>query len=113
MLRERLRIRQLLLAAFCVLVTMGSLQAQSKSAMKAMIKTQFDFAARQYKLMAKQTPADKMPQTFDPKTGKSVFSNMQWWCSGFYPGTLWLIYEQTGDKAIKAEAENGWKYWLL
>lgn len=106
MLRKRLHIQQLLLGAFCVLVTMGSLQAQRKSAMRAMIKKQFDFAAQQYKLMAKQTPADKMPQTFDPKTGKSVFSNMQWWCSGFYPGALWLIYEQTGDKAIKAEAEK-------
>lgn len=106
MLRKRLHIGQFLLMVVLATLTVGSLHAQRKSAMKALIKTQFDFAARQYKLMAKQTPVDKMPQTYDPKTGKSVFSDMQWWCSGFYPGTLWLIYEQTGDKAIKAEAEK-------
>jgi len=106
MLRERLRTGRMLLFVFLGLVAAGSIRAQSKSQMKTLIKTQFEFAAKQYKLMAGQVPKDKMPQTFDPKTGKSVYSNMKWWCSGFYPGALWLIYEQTGDKQIKAEAEK-------
>lgn len=78
MLRKRLHIQQLLLGAFCVLVTMGSLQAQSKSAMRAMIKKQFDFAAQQYKLMAKQTPADKCHRLLIPKRGKVYLAT----CSG-------------------------------
>lgn len=106
MLRERLHLKQTMLIAFGVLAAVTITNAQSKSAMKAMIKTQFDFAAKQYKLMAENTPAGKMPQTYNPVDGKSVFSNLKWWCSGFYPGSLWLIYEQTGDKAIKAEAEK-------
>ncbi|SEA16927.1 Glycosyl Hydrolase Family 88 [Arachidicoccus rhizosphaerae] len=106
MVRKQNRFKEFLLGAIALLAMAGSLKAQSKSQMKALIKTQFDFAARQYKLLASKTPVDKMPQTFNPKTGKSTFSNMEWWCSGFYPGTLWLIYEQTGDKSIKAEAEK-------
>jgi len=106
MLRKQVRLKEIFLSWMALLVITGSLQAQSKAQMKSLIKNQFDFAAKQYKLLAGKTPVDKMPQTYNPKTGKSTFSNMQWWCSGFYPGTLWLIYEQTGDKSIKAEAEK-------
>ena len=33
--------------------------------------------------------------------GKLVTSDYKWWCSGFFPGTLWLLYEYTGDDSIK------------
>lgn len=73
--------------------------------MAALIEKNFAFAAEQYKVLAAKTPADSMPRTFDPASNTSVFSDTKWWCSGFYPGTLWYIYEQTGDEAIKKEAE--------
>ena len=28
-------------------------------------------------------------------------SDYKWWCSGFYPGSLWLVYEYTGDVKFK------------
>ena len=28
-------------------------------------------------------------------------SDYKWWCSGFYPGTLWLAFEYTEDASIK------------
>lgn len=30
-------------------------------------------------------------------------SNSEWWCSGFYPGTLFYLYEDIGDKELYAE----------
>ena len=33
--------------------------------------------------------------------GKLVTSDIDWWCSGFYPGVLWMVYEQTGDEAFR------------
>ncbi|MDE6403643.1 MAG: glycoside hydrolase family 88 protein, partial [Muribaculaceae bacterium] len=27
------------------------------------------------------------------------------WCSGFWPGVLWLDYEATGDEAVKEQAQ--------
>ena len=106
--------KQLFMTALCMaVISAGSgLKAQSKSAMKKMIKTEFEFAAKQYKLMAASTPKDKLPKTYDPKKDKSIYSSPYWWCSGFYPGTLWMIYEQTGDQAIKAEAEARMKLLL-
>ena len=28
-------------------------------------------------------------------------SDYKWWCSGFYPGSLWYVYEYTGDEKYK------------
>lgn len=65
-------------------------------------------ATRQYKVLAKLTPADRFPRYF--KDGKSVTSNSEWWCSGFYPGTLLYLYEATGDTALYAEALKKLKF---
>ena len=108
MLKDKKRLKQIIMAVLCLTVLSSSqnLQAQGKATMKKLIQTQFEFAAKQYKLMAESTPKDKLPQTYNPKTEKSVYSSPYWWCSGFYPGSLWMIYEQTGDQALKAEAEK-------
>lgn len=74
--------------------------------MSALIDENFRFAARQYKVLAGKTPADRMPRTYDPATDRSIDSTTDWWTSGFYPGTLWYIYEHTGDAEIRAEAER-------
>jgi unsaturated chondroitin disaccharide hydrolase len=66
----------------------------------------FSDAAAQYKILATNLPADKFPKTYFPSTGKYEFSNSGWWCSGFYPGTLLYLYEQTKDAALYTEAER-------
>lgn len=33
--------------------------------------------------------------------GLLVTSDYKWWCSGFYPGSLWYVYEYTGDERFK------------
>jgi len=64
----------------------------------------FAEAGAQYKILAKDLPADKFPKTYFPTTGKHEYSNSGWWCSGFYPGTLLYLYEQTKDIALYNEA---------
>jgi hypothetical protein len=61
-------------------------------------------AADQYKLLMKNLPAEKFPKTYFPTTGKYEFSNSGWWCSGFYPGSLLYLYEQTKDTVLFNEA---------
>lgn len=79
-------------------------QSAAKKEMQQLIDENMKFAAQQYKVLRDNTPADKMPRSF--AKGKSITSNTGWWCSGFYPGALWYIYEYTKDEAIKAEAER-------
>ncbi|MFT3946487.1 MAG: hypothetical protein QM763_05885 [Agriterribacter sp.] len=47
-----------------------------------------------------------MPRFYDDATQKLVTGNTKWWCSGFYPGTLGLLYEETKAKTLKTEAEK-------
>lgn len=78
-----------------------------KKMMGKLIKQDFAFADSQYRLMAKSLPNQYMPQRFDFKQNKIVsLEDSSWWCVGFYPGTLWYIYEQTKDSVIRKEAER-------
>ena len=77
----------------------------SQQKMKALIDEQMKFAVEQYKVLAAKTPENKMPRTFQQQTNKLVLSEVEWWTSGFYPGTLWYIYEYSKDVTIRKEAE--------
>ncbi len=47
---------------------------------------------------------DLLPRSIHPETGELITSESRWWCSGFFPGTLWYLYEYTGDEELKTEA---------
>ncbi|WP_084291148.1 glycoside hydrolase family 88 protein [Pedobacter nyackensis] len=81
-------------------------KTSAQQPMKSLIAENMQLAASQYKLLAKKVPADQMPRYYDPQKNKWGNSNTQWWCSGFYPGSLMLIYEYTKDEAILKEAEK-------
>jgi hypothetical protein len=68
------------------------------------IQTNFEDGAKQYKVLKTTLQPDRFPKTFDPKTGKAETSGSGWWCSGFYPGTLLYLYEQTRDTVLYNEA---------
>jgi hypothetical protein len=68
------------------------------------IQKDIEDGAKQYKVLKATLPPDRFPKTFDPKTGKGETSGSGWWCSGFYPGTLLYLYEQTGDTELYNEA---------
>ena len=48
--------------------------------------------------------ANEMPKTFE--NGELVTANIYWWTSGFFPGSLWLLYEHTGDEQLRHYAEH-------
>ncbi|WP_217649467.1 glycoside hydrolase family 88 protein [Mucilaginibacter polytrichastri] len=97
--------------AICTTVmSVASVQAQNTFKVdKTLLKTidqNFKDAAVQYKLMKEELKPGQFPKTFDPKTGISETSNSDWWCSGFYPGTLLDIYKETHDAALLTEAKR-------
>ena len=95
----------LVLAAGCA-TQRASTGKQADPQMSALIDTQLRQAATQYLELAAHTPADKMPRSFDDKTDKLLDSGTDWWTSGFYPGTLWMLYGYTRDPRLHAEAER-------
>lgn len=71
---------------------------------KVKVNQALEHAARQYLSMRDQlNGATKFPKTYDKHTQRLITSNSEWWCSGFYPGTLFYLYEASGNKDIYAE----------
>jgi len=73
--------------------------------MSKIIDESLAFSAGQYKLMAdvmKEKPG-QLPRTIDAE-GKLKTENSSWWTSGFFPGSLWYLYEYSGDPVLKEEA---------
>lgn len=64
-------------------------------------------AAEQYKgMLATHQKFDKFPQSLLPN-GKARDMPSDWWCSGFFGGSLWYLYEYTKDNTWK-EAADKW-----
>lgn len=67
----------------------------------------FELARIQYSYMDEALAEDTFPRCTDEEGKLVTTKNVGWWCSGFHPGSLWYIYEYTGDDAFR---EMAWKY---
>lgn len=69
------------------------------------IDSRIEFSINQYKLMEESLPEDRIPRSID-ENGKLITSGTSNWISGFYPGTLWYLYESSGDEELKRIAHK-------
>jgi len=46
----------------------------------------------------------RVPHGWNAKTGKLDMRSIYWWTSGHFPGSLWYLYEATGDEFFKERA---------
>ncbi|HEX7756496.1 MAG TPA: glycoside hydrolase family 88 protein [Niabella sp.] len=98
--------KQILFFGMAIGLLAVSVSARAQKDMRALIKNNEAFAAAQYKILMKNVPDHQMPQYYDPAKEQLAVSDVNWWTSGFYPGTLWLIYKATGDPEILVEAKK-------
>lgn len=71
------------------------------------IEENTQFAVAQQKLQVEAI--EKSGKVLNPRTvvnGKVKYIRMEDWTSGFYPGTMWYMYELTGDSAWKTYARK-------
>ncbi|MHA6249956.1 glycoside hydrolase family 88 protein [Pontibacter sp. CAU 1760] len=61
-------------------------------------------AAAQYKVLMSRLPAGRLPKTYHAADDSLETSASEWWTSGFYPGSLLYLFEETGDSALYQEA---------
>jgi hypothetical protein len=90
------KIRTSLLGLLLALTT-GQTQAQS---LKNIVDSAFKNAERHGLLLAKkyEDQPDRLPRTFE--NGKDVSSDSRWWCSGFFPGSLWYLFENSKNQEL-------------
>ena len=96
----------LIVVQFVLTISYAQTKQQPDKALLKTIEQNMLDAAAQYKVLANNLPANKFPKTYFPTTNKYEFSNSGWWCSGFYPGTLLFLYQQTKDEALYKEAQR-------
>ena len=80
---------------------------QKQETMEALTERVFQRAALQMELLDENLDSvDReegvaiYPRSIDTD-GSLMTADYKWWCSGFYPGSLWLVYEYTGDEKFK------------
>lgn len=72
--------------------------------MNALADRVFSVAAQQCKQLVHGLDSLHTPRSYDGT--KLIRARVKWWCSGFFPGTLWLVYEHTGNEMFRALAEQ-------
>ena len=98
-----------LAAAMCVGCVGGKAAkpTEADAALKAQLPQIFAQASEQYRGLLKRM--ETQPKNVFPKRwqdGKLVTVRPQDWCSGFFPGSLWYLYENTKAEDLKAGAEK-------
>ena len=81
------------------------LSCAGQESMETLTDRVFSRAADQLALLDSNLGEGECPRSID-SDGNLVASDIWWWCSGFYPGSLWLVYEYTGDEGIRTLAEK-------
>lgn len=66
----------------------------------------FELAKVQYSLIGSSLEEGEFPRSAKAD-GSLRTSDLGWWCSGFYAGSLWYIYEYTADATMH---DMAWKY---
>jgi unsaturated chondroitin disaccharide hydrolase len=68
--------------------------------LKKIVDQAFEFSEKQSLLMAKkyEDQPGRFPRSFE--NGKDISSDSRWWCSGFFPGSLWYLYEHSKNQEV-------------
>ncbi len=94
--------RSLLLLLCCIPLARA---ADETADLKNVIRENLDFAAQQYTgMLASIKDKHKIPRTFEH--GKLDLVPSRDWTSGFFPGVLWFLYEDTQDPRWRTAAED-------
>ncbi len=78
---------------------------------KATVRTvgrTLDFAVEQSLRLyesVKETP-DQMPRSWYASNDSLIMCPIRWWASGFFPGTMWYLYEHSGREDLRRIAEQ-------
>lgn len=84
------------------------------------IEESLNLAVQQYQMMDESVPDSLFPRSIKPDS--TLWTNTSgWWTSGFFPGSLWYLYEFSGNdkikdialkrtKAVENEKNNYWDH---
>jgi len=80
---------------------------KEKTSMQTIVNESLDFSVQQSLKMAEslKDEANVLPKTTD-RFGNLETCESKWWVSGFFPGTLWYLYEYSNNEDVKKWANE-------
>ena len=92
----------------CLLSIIMSVACNRQESMEELTTRVFERASAQFLLLdtnldtiaATSSDEDVYPRSIN-LDGSLWTSDSKWWCSGFYPGSLWYVFEYTGNEVYK------------
>ena len=98
-------VHKLIIFFLMMAVAAGCRNGNDPARLRELAVRNMDLATDQYRAMAASlNGTDVLPRSIDPATGKLITSGPGWWTSGFYPGSLWYLYEYSGNRDLLEEA---------
>lgn len=93
-------------AFFSFLFVLCLQQLFATKSLKTIVNNALEHATAQSLLMAKSLESNKeiLPKSF--VDAKLTTSDSRWWCSGFYPGVLWYVYEANKNPEVLKYAKD-------
>jgi hypothetical protein len=88
------------------LVAQRSDRLEPKPGLVRLIDGNLRQAVNQYKILMGRVPPDRMPRSYTAGSATLLSSDADWWTSGFYPATLFYLYENSRDTAMLNEGER-------
>ena len=73
--------------------------SETPADLKTTIDQSLDRAVDQYIAMDKTVPDTLMPRSTNPD-GSLMTNEIWWWTSGFFPGSLWYLYEYSANDIV-------------
>lgn len=106
-MKQRLKTKKLL-NGIVLLVLIFSSSCKKDEPMKDAISKSFDVIEQQALFMAEylEDKEGRLPRSYNAEDDEIITSDSKWWCSGFYPGVLWYLYEYTNEPDHRAWAEK-------
>ena len=92
------------LGCFCCVLALHA--AAPKQKMAKFIQKEMDFAISQSVRMYESVKDQDAALVNTARDGRLVTCPSRDWVAGFFPGTLWYLYENSGDEALRAAAER-------
>lgn len=94
----------LILVTLAIMLVSLSSHAADKdfSASEALDKGAVQYLHMKNKL-GELSSKSSFPRTYNSYLQRLQTTSSDWWCSGFYPGTLFYLYEETGQKELYDE----------
>ena len=95
-----------ILLSLIIIGSLGLSGCGRRHALKQELKSALAVAVEQEKAQAVRMEGieGKLPRTFE--NGEVKVDSPYNWVSGFFPGSLWLLYEYTGDEQLRTYADE-------